>query len=77
MISIAAVSDLHFKPADAGKVRARLEGVRNEADLLLLAGDLIDSGKPEDAQAFVTEAIVAGPANRGSTWQPRARHRAD
>jgi Icc-related predicted phosphoesterase len=55
LISIAAVSDLHFKPADAGKLRARVEGVRNEADLLLLPGDLIDSGTPEDAQLFVEE----------------------
>jgi uncharacterized protein len=55
MIRIAAVSDLHFKPLDVGSVRSRLQGVNDAADLLLLPGDLIDSGKPEDARLFVQE----------------------
>jgi Icc-related predicted phosphoesterase len=50
MISIAAVSDLHFKPDQSAGMKSRFAGVRDAADLLLLPGDLIDSGTPEDAR---------------------------
>ncbi len=55
MIRLAAVSDLHFTPEQKGIVRARLQGVNDHADLLLLPGDLIDSGTPEDAQMLCDE----------------------
>jgi Icc-related predicted phosphoesterase len=55
MISIAAVSDLHFKPTDMEGLRARFAGVRDAADILVLPGDLIDSGTPQDAQLLVKE----------------------
>jgi Icc-related predicted phosphoesterase len=60
MISIAAVSDLHFKPSDTGSVKARFQGLSDVADLLLLPGDLIDSGTAEDAQLFVAELADVG-----------------
>ncbi len=60
MIRIAAVSDIHFKPADTGSVKARFQGVRDVADLLLLPGDLINSGTAEDAQLFVAELAGFG-----------------
>jgi Icc-related predicted phosphoesterase len=52
MISIAAVSDLHFKPGQSDNIKTRFAGVRDAADLLLLSGDLIDSGTPEDARVL-------------------------
>jgi Icc-related predicted phosphoesterase len=55
MISIAAVSDIHFKPTDAEQLRARFAGVRDSADILVLPGDLVDSGTPQDAQLLVRE----------------------
>ena len=55
MIRLAAVSDLHFTPDLVGTVRARLDGVNDRADLLLMPGDLIDSGKPEDARLLCEE----------------------
>jgi Icc-related predicted phosphoesterase len=55
MIRIAAVSDLHFKRVDAGNVKARFAGLSDVADLLLLPGDLIDSGTAEVALAFTRE----------------------
>jgi len=55
MIRIAAVSDIHFYRADAGSVKARFAGLSAVADLLLLHGDLIDSGTVEVAQAFAGE----------------------
>jgi len=55
MISIAAVSDLHFKPTEVEQLRERFNGVRDVADILVLPGDLIDSGTPDDARLLVKE----------------------
>jgi len=55
MISIAAVSDIHFKPTETEELRARFACVRDSADILLLPGDLVDSGTPQDAQLLVRE----------------------
>jgi Icc-related predicted phosphoesterase len=55
MIRIAAVSDLHFKLAEPDSVRSRFSGLSDVADLLLLPGDLIDSGSEEEARAFTRE----------------------
>jgi Icc-related predicted phosphoesterase len=57
MIRLAAVSDLHFAPNLAGTVRERLKSVNDRADLLLMPGDLIDSGTPEDARLLCEELI--------------------
>ncbi|HET9494453.1 MAG TPA: metallophosphoesterase [Chloroflexia bacterium] len=55
MIRLAAVSDLHFTPDLAGTVRTRFEGVNDRADLLLMPGDLFNSGTPEDARLLCEE----------------------
>jgi Icc-related predicted phosphoesterase len=55
MIRVAAVSDLHFTPELSGTARTRLQDVNERADLLLMPGDLIDSGTPEDARLFCEE----------------------
>ncbi len=60
MIRIAAVSDIHFKSTDTGSVKARFQGLSDAADVLLLPGDLIDSGTDEDAQLFVAELADVG-----------------
>jgi Icc-related predicted phosphoesterase len=57
MIRVAAVSDLHFTPRLSGTVRARVEGAGERADLLLLPGDLIDSGTPDDARLLCEELM--------------------
>src|SRR3954463_1513268 len=55
MIRIAAVSDLHVKPGDAGTLRERFADVNPRADLLLLPGDLTDHGSLEEARLLATE----------------------
>ncbi len=45
---IAAIGDLHCKTTSAGQMRALLEGIEQEADLLVLAGDLTNVGLPEE-----------------------------
>lgn len=55
MIRIAAVGDLHLTVHGRGKMRPQFEGLSDEADLLLLAGDLTNWGKPEEAEVLVEE----------------------
>ena len=46
---IAAVGDLHCRADTRRNVAVALRGVDQEADVLLLAGDLTDHGTPEEA----------------------------
>ncbi len=55
MIRIAAVGDLHLTVHGAGRLRPQFEGIEAEADVLLLAGDLTNWGKPEEAELLVSE----------------------
>src|SRR5579884_463491 len=55
---IAAVGDVHFGPDSAGRLRPRLEELAEEAEAILLAGDLTRTG---DA----AEAAVLGEELRG------------
>lgn len=50
MIRIAAVGDLHADRHTASRWRAALEPARDEADVLLLAGDLTQDGGAEQAE---------------------------
>lgn len=52
---IAAVGDIHFGVDAEGTLRPHLERLADEADALLLAGDLSRRGKPEEAEALVEE----------------------
>lgn len=54
MIRIAAVGDLHLGHEDAERWRDALEPLSDEADVLLLAGDLTRTGDLEEAAAVVT-----------------------
>lgn len=53
MIRVAAVADLHIAEDSAAAWRAALEPVSEEADALLLGGDLTRIGTPEEAKALV------------------------
>lgn len=54
---IAATADLHFTPARHTALRDQLSRVRDEADVLVLAGDLTNYGQPEEMEVLVN-AIV-------------------
>jgi uncharacterized protein len=50
---IAAGGDLHFAPATkVAALRAELRAAASAADLVLLAGDLTASGRPQEAEAL-------------------------
>jgi Icc-related predicted phosphoesterase len=56
---VAAVGDLHCTKASAGLFAPWLQRVNQDADVLLLCGDLTDYGLPEEAQVLVKELSVA------------------
>ncbi|MCU1380763.1 MAG: Metallophosphoesterase [Acidimicrobiales bacterium] len=55
MIRVAAVGDVHFAADVAGSLRPQLALVHEEADVLLLAGDLTRLGRPEEAEVLAQE----------------------
>jgi Icc-related predicted phosphoesterase len=55
VIRVAAAGDLHFGPDSAGLFRPHLEGLGDEADVLLLAGDLTKTGEPGEAAVLAEE----------------------
>lgn len=61
-IRVAAVGDLHVEPEVSGDWRQALEPVSDQADALLLAGDLTQGGTAEEAAALAAAlAEVAIP----------------
>jgi len=50
---IAALADLHFAPPAWEKVRAQMERARDEADVLVLAGDLTNYGKTSEMEPLL------------------------
>src|SRR5438270_7355468 len=50
---IAAIADLHFSPQSYDRIRDSMGRLRDEADLLILAGDLTNLGKPEEMESML------------------------
>ena len=50
---IAAVADIHFNPQMWERIREKIERVREEADVLVLAGDLTNYGKVPEMEALL------------------------
>ena len=48
-VRLAAAGDIHVREGTEGRVRASFEALRGRVDLVLLAGDLTTSGKPQEA----------------------------
>jgi Icc-related predicted phosphoesterase len=55
LIRVAAVGDLHVGRDSAGTIRPRLARLADQADVLLLAGDLTRIGDPEEAGVLAEE----------------------
>jgi Icc-related predicted phosphoesterase len=52
---IAAVGDIHVRETDGGKWKDYFKEVSEQADVLLLCGDLTDTGKVAEAEVLVEE----------------------
>lgn len=59
MIRVAAVGDLHFGRDSVGTLAPHLPRLTEDADLLLLAGDLSRRGRLEEADALAAELAGA------------------
>lgn len=55
VVRVAAVGDLHCTRASAGAFQLLFSQVSASADMLLLAGDLTDTGLPEEARILARE----------------------
>ncbi len=55
MIRIAAVGDLHYDRRSVGRLKKFMSALKANADLLLLAGDLTQTGLPEEAMALAED----------------------
>src|SRR5437879_4598003 len=54
---IAATADLHFSPQSYAKLKGQFERVRDEADVLVLAGDLTNYGQPEEMEPLLNVLV--------------------
>jgi Icc-related predicted phosphoesterase len=54
---IAATADLHFAPPNATVLRNQLDKVRDDADLLIVAGDLTNYGLPAEMEPLLNTMV--------------------
>jgi Icc-related predicted phosphoesterase len=54
---IAALADLHFSPQRYDRIREPLGRVRDEADVLVLAGDLTNYGRKEEMESLLNALV--------------------
>jgi Icc-related predicted phosphoesterase len=54
---IAATADIHFNPAIWERLREKMERVRDEADVLVLAGDLTNYGKTSEMEPLLNTLV--------------------
>jgi Icc-related predicted phosphoesterase len=54
-VRIAAVADIHMREADKGKWAAWFKELPRKADILLIGGDLTDTGDEQEAQLLADE----------------------
>src|SRR5579872_4323681 len=54
---IAATADLHFTPQNYDRIREQMSRARDQADLLVLAGDLTNYGKREEMESLLNALV--------------------
>ncbi|HEV8523985.1 MAG TPA: metallophosphoesterase [Terriglobales bacterium] len=54
---IAATADLHYSPQSYDRIREQMTRVRDEADLLVIAGDLTNYGKTEEMESLLNALV--------------------
>ena len=54
---IAALADLHYSPQSYDRIREQMSRVRDEADVLVLAGDLTNYGKPAEMESLLNALV--------------------
>jgi uncharacterized protein len=59
-LRIAATADIHYSGQRATLLKQNLPKVRDEADVLVIAGDLTNFGKPEELEPFLAALVRLG-----------------
>ena len=59
-VRLAALGDLHCRKGAPGRLSAIFERANDEADVLVLCGDLTDYGTEEEARLLAKELAHAG-----------------
>ena len=54
---IAALADIHFSPPAYDRIRTVMERVRDEADLLIIAGDLTNYGRVQEMESLLNALV--------------------
>src|SRR5258707_12444179 len=54
---IAATADLHFSPANRAPLQEQLTKARDQADVLVLAGDLTNYGQPSEMEPLLNALV--------------------
>ncbi len=54
---IAATADLHFSPQNYDRIREQMNRVRDDADLLVIAGDLTNYGRPPEMESLLNALV--------------------
>ncbi len=55
MIKVAAVGDLHFDRKSHKRIAEHLRGLKGKADILVLAGDLTQTGHPDEIKVLIED----------------------
>lgn len=56
---LAAIGDLHYSRISQGTLQPLFAHIAESADVLLLCGDIVDYGLPEEARLFAKELAIA------------------
>lgn len=57
-VRIAAIADLHYKKTSHGRLQTLFAYIARSADVLLICGDLVDLGLPEETELLVKELRI-------------------
>jgi Icc-related predicted phosphoesterase len=57
LMRIAALADIHFSPQTYDRIRDIMGRLHDEADLLVMAGDLTNYGKPEEMESMLASIM--------------------
>jgi len=54
---IAALANLHYSPQSYDRIREQMSRIRDDAELLVLAGDLTNFGRPQEMESLLTMLV--------------------
>ena len=54
---IAATADLHFTPQNYDRIREQMGRVRDDADVMVIAGDLTNYGRPQEMESLLNALV--------------------